>query len=134
MFSFPAARIVLCWGIIFCGIFHSTIVAYEIPTAPFLDLTVQSQSSIYSNFSAPLSDGGSAINSYKLEWDTDPGVQEVQSITTSTYVGANEIQSITTTAPDINEVQVISMFATRVQEVQQVDIFQATSGYFFSGA
>lgn len=38
----------------------------EVPSAPFLDLTVLSDSSIYANFSAPLSDGGSAINSYKV--------------------------------------------------------------------
>lgn len=38
----------------------------ETPSAPFLDLTVLSDSSVYANFSAPLSDGGAAINSYKV--------------------------------------------------------------------
>ncbi len=38
----------------------------ETPSAPFLDLTVQSQSSVYANFSPPLTDGGSAIHSYKV--------------------------------------------------------------------
>jgi len=38
----------------------------ETPSAPFLDLTVQSQKSIYANFSPPLTDGGSAIHSYKV--------------------------------------------------------------------
>jgi hypothetical protein len=34
------------------------------------------------SFEAPLTDGGSAVQSYTVEWDTDPGVQEVQSIST----------------------------------------------------
>lgn len=44
--------------------FH--LIFAEVPTAPFLDLTVLSDSSVYANFSAPISDGGSAINSYKV--------------------------------------------------------------------
>jgi hypothetical protein len=39
----------------------------EVPTSPFLDLTVISNSEIQTNFSAPLSDGGAAINSYKVK-------------------------------------------------------------------
>ena len=53
--------------------FHRSTIFYfilcfiaETPSAPFLDLTVLSDSSIYANFSAPLSDGGAAINSYKV--------------------------------------------------------------------
>eukprot|EP01032_Pedospumella_encystans_P021111 gene21111-23955_t len=103
----------------------------EVPTAPFLDLTVLSDSSVYANFSAPISDGGSAINSYKVEWDTDPGVQEVQAITTSTYTGPNEIQSITTSAASINEIQVVKVSAPAVQEVQIITINSATGGYYF---
>ena len=34
------------------------------------------------SFEAPLTDGGSAVQSYNVEWDTDPGVQEIQTITT----------------------------------------------------
>lgn len=111
--------------------FSWAVIALDVPGAPFLDLTVLSQSSIYANFSPPLSDGGSAINSYKVEWDTDPGVQEVQSITTSVYLGPNEIQSITTSATDINAVQTVGVFATAVPEVQKVTISNSQSGYFF---
>ena len=42
----------------------------------------------------------------QVEWDTDPGRQEVQTITTSTYIGANEVQTITTKAEDRDEVGV----------------------------
>ena len=66
------------------------------PTAPYLDLTVLSGDTIQASFTPPLSDGGSSINSYKVDWGTDPGVHEVQMVTTSTYIGPNAIQSITT--------------------------------------
>ena len=67
------------------------MVYLETPSAPFLDLTVLSGDSIQANFSAPLSDGGAAIHSYKLDWDTDPGTQEVQYITTATDIGSTKI-------------------------------------------
>ena len=67
----------------------------------------------------------------QVEWDTDPGVQEVQSITTSTYTGPNEIQSITTTATAINEIQVVNLFATPVLEEQEIVVTSATGGFFF---
>jgi hypothetical protein len=41
-----------------------------------------SKGDIRVSFEAPLTDGGSAVQSYTVEWDTDPGVQEVQSIST----------------------------------------------------
>jgi hypothetical protein len=103
----------------------------EIPTAPFLDLTVLSGESIQANFTAPLSDGGSAINSYKLDWDTDPGTQEVQVITTATDIGPNEIQVVTTTADDVDEEQVVAMSSTSIAEIQTIVVTGATGGYFF---
>ena len=49
------------------------------------------------SFEAPLTDGGSAVQSYTVEWDTDPGVQEVQTITT-TALDQDEVQLVTTNA------------------------------------
>ncbi len=118
---FLALFLVTMWG----------AAALEVPSAPFVDLAVLGSDLIAVNFSAPLSDGGSAINSYKVEWDTDPGVHEVQTITTSTYVGPNEIQSVTLVAPDINEVQTIRTYSGKFSEVQEVVVTAATSGYFF---
>ena len=66
-----------------------------------------------------------------MEWDTDPGVQEVQTITTSTYVGANEVQTIATKLPGQNEVQLIKTLTLPVQEKQKIAIKHATSGSFF---
>ena len=110
----------------------STYVWYiETPSAPFLDLTVLSGDTIQANFSAPLSDGGAAIHSYKLDWDTDPGTQEVQYITTATDIGPNEIQVVTTTATDVNAVQLVDMTATAIPEVQRIVVSYATGGEFF---
>ena len=103
-----------------------------VPSAPFVDLSVIDGSTIRANFSAPVTDGGVAISSYKVEWDTDPGVQEVQTITTSVYVGPNEIQEISTSADDVPEVQTITTAATEVREVQRITVTGAAgSGSFF---
>lgn len=45
---------------------YTDLINVEVPSAPFLSLDVLSQSSIYANFSPPLLDGGSAIQSYKV--------------------------------------------------------------------
>jgi len=105
--------------------------AQQTPSAPFLDLTVLSGSSIQASFKPPLSDGGAAINAYNLAWDTDPGVQEVQTVTTSAYVGPNEIQSITTTATVSPEVQTLTLTADVQAEIQRITVTKATGGYFF---
>jgi hypothetical protein len=107
------------------------VYALEVPTSPYLDLSVLSGNTIRAEFTPPLSDGGSSINSYKVDWDTDPGVHEVQMITTSTYIGANTIQSVTTSIPDVNERQIVAMTANAVREIQEVSVTGATAGYFF---
>ena len=66
-----------------------------------------------------------------MEWDTDPGVQEVQTLTTATYAGANEIQSITTSAAHVQEQQMVTINATAINEVQRVTVTGATGGSFF---
>lgn len=58
-------------------------------------------------------------------------MREVQTLTTSTYSGANEIQSVTTSATAIQEVQSISVTTTKVAEVQTVVVTGATGGSFF---
>ena len=78
------------------------------------DLSVVSGSSLQLDFEAPLTDGGAAVQSYLVEWDTDPGEQEIQLITTKTYIGANEVQLVTTSATDSNEVQYITSSAPTV--------------------
>ena len=72
------------------------------------DLSVVSGSALQLDFEAPLTDGGAAVQEYLVEWDTDPGEQEIQTVTTTTYIGANEVQTLTSTAFDEDEVQVIT--------------------------
>jgi len=74
-----------------------------------------SDSEIQVDFAPPSSDGGSHVTSYKVEWDTDPGNQEIQTITTSTFTGPNEIISISTSAADVDEVQEIRTTADHVR-------------------
>lgn len=76
-------------------------------------------------FSPPVSDGGSAVTSYRVEWDTNPGTREVQAVTTSPTYGANEIQTLRTVAPRVNEVKSVYTRATTVYEQQTI----TTSAY-----
>ncbi|RHZ09977.1 hypothetical protein DYB37_000142 [Aphanomyces astaci] len=45
---------------------------------------------------------------------------KVQTVTTSTYTGANEVQTVTTSAADVNEIQIVTTSATMIREVQVV--------------
>jgi hypothetical protein len=117
-----------------CALLLSAVVALEVPTSPYLDLSVLSGDTIQASFTPPLSDGGSAINSYKVDWDTDPGKHEVQMITTSTYIGPNAIQSITTSVVDVNEKQTITMTSSAVKEVQLITVTNADAGFFLPRA
>jgi hypothetical protein len=88
-------------------------------------------SEIYSNteqsvsFAPPTFDGGASITSYTMEWDTEPGVPEVQTITTTTNIGPNEIQTITTSALHRDEVQVVR--TTSADNVREKQIIRTTA-------
>ena len=100
----------------------------RVPSAPTdALLEVVSGDSLSMTWASPMTDGGAAVQSsaagvvsrwgsppmarpvvllrYQIEWDTNPGTAEVQTVTTSTYTGANELQTITTTAADVDEIQ-----------------------------
>lgn len=85
-----------------------------------MQLFATSGSSLRVDWTPPLSDGGSQVTSYKVEWDTNPGVREIQTIKTSAFVGPNEVQQIVSSASHVDEVQVIRTTATEVFEVQEV--------------
>jgi hypothetical protein len=94
-----------------------------VPEAPAsASLTVLSGESIELAFTSPVSDGGSAISAYTVEWDTDNGTPEEQVITASTYVGPNEVQTITTSAPDVDEVQSFETRTTAYREIQTITV------------
>ena len=81
-----------------------TLSEAEVPLAPAsVDLLPLSPESIRVDFTPPSSDRGSEITSYLIEWDTDPGVREVQEVRTRSYVGANEVQEISTSIPEGSE-------------------------------
>lgn len=71
----------------------------QVPSAPTdALLEVVSGDSLALAWASPMTDGGAAVQSYQVEWDTNPGRAEVQTVTTSTYIGANELQTISTSA------------------------------------
>ena len=49
-------------------------------------------------FEPPLTDGGAEVTSYQVDWDTEPGVYEIQTVQTKSWIGPNEVQTITTYA------------------------------------
>jgi len=116
--------------LLICSLFVISVSSVDVPTSPFLDLTVISDSSIKASISPPLSDGGASINSYKIDWDSDPGKHEIQTIQTSTYLGANEIQSITTSALIRPEIQTITTSTQQVQEEQKITVTADGGTYF----
>ena len=98
-----------------------TLSEAEVPLAPAsVDLLPLSPESIRVDFTPPSSDRGSEITSYLIEWDTDPGVREVQEVRTRSYIGANEVQEISTSIPAVNEVQTISTTADVLPAIQSV--------------
>jgi len=108
----------------------------SLPLSPTLDLlSILSDTSIAVNFSDSRNSWSastpSSTLSYKVEWDPNPGVQEIQTISTRTYTGANEVQSITLSASDVNEVQTITTSSTTVAEVQRIRVAMATGGSYF---
>jgi len=120
----------LLWLALLVGI--SASIVPEQPAAA--SLQVISNTELELNFLPPSSDGGSEVTSYLVEWDTDPGVTEIQTITSATYIGANEIISFTSSANDVDEVQLVSTHATTLLEIQQITTsaipFQTLGGEF----
>ena len=93
----------------------------SVPSAPTdALLEVVSGDSLAMTWASPMTDGGAAVQSYQVEWDTNPGRAEVQTVTTSTFIGANELQTITTSAADVDEVQNVTTYAAPIREVQTV--------------
>ena len=93
----------------------------RVPSAPTdALLAIVGGDSVQTSWAPPLSDGGAAVQSYQVEWDTNPGVAEVQTVTTSTYLGANELQTIRTFGKDVDEVQLVQTLARAHREEQWV--------------
>ncbi len=93
----------------------------EAPTAA--TVTPYSGSDLFVQFTPPAADGGSQVTSYRIDWDTEPGVREVQNLRTTPNLGPNEIQTIQTSAQDIDEVQSFHTRALTIPEVQVVTTY-----------
>ena len=99
----------------------------SVPGPPeWATLKVLGSNTLKTTFAPPLWDGGSPITSYLVEWDKEAGIPEVQRITTSQNLNANEIQTITTSVPPIHEIQVIRTSATPRAEVQAITVSPPT--------
>jgi len=112
----------------FCAFFGVAIA--DVPGMSSVDLVAISSSQVVVDITPPVSDGGNAITAYKIDWDPEPGEQEVQKIVIKTNTGANEIQSLQITAPPTPETQTIQITATSVLDTQTVTVSGATAGSF----
>ena len=92
-----------------------------------VELTVVSGDTLELEWEPPISDGGSEVTSYALQWDTSPGSREVQTVKTDVFIGANAVQTITTSSDHVDEVQVIrttadaSAAAYEVQHIRTIN-------------
>jgi len=86
-----------------------------------VQLSIAGPTELLVEWSHPLSDGGSQVTGYKVEWDTDPGVREQQVISCAVVTGPNDVQSITTASPFIPEVQVVQIMTTNSTFGHRID-------------
>jgi len=117
----------------FFTLLFSLSLAVDVPDSP-ATVTVErySDSQLRVSLSAPESDNGAEITSCTVEYDTEPGVRQIQAIKTDVDLGPNEIKTITTSADDVREVKVINTRATDVDEVQTITTY-ANPGETLSG-
>lgn len=102
-----------------------------------IGLFVRSGTELQVTWGPPVSDGGSAVTSYRVEWDTAPGVREVQQITTDVFLGPNDVQTITSAAATVYEVQSVTTSATPMPAIQTIkstaDMHETIGGTFTLG-
>jgi hypothetical protein len=99
------------------------------PGRPSLSVSQDKSSGVNVHISAPSAASSSPIHSYKLDYDDDPVVAEVQTINTQVMVGQHEIQMISTKLDGaLNERQMIQTFANYVPEVQSIKVKNAVDG------
>uniref|UniRef100_K3WF50 Titin n=1 Tax=Globisporangium ultimum (strain ATCC 200006 / CBS 805.95 / DAOM BR144) TaxID=431595 RepID=K3WF50_GLOUD len=116
--------------------FNSKDPVNEIPSAPTnVSLASVDGTSIAVRLNAPLSDGGSPLDAYRVEYGLNPIRDEVQEVQLRVPV-VNEIQTITTSTNTVGEVQLVHLTSTYsgtvANEVQRVscDALSAGTGSF----
>ena len=110
-------------------------IPYPQPPAPPLQVHLESKdgSNLAVTIDAPFHDGGDDITSYRVDYSTQPFVQERQRISL-TCSPRSEVQTVTTSATDIDEVQYLVIDSSysgngEILEVQRV-MCDATGGTF----
>ena len=110
-------------------------IPYPQPPAPPSQVYLESKdgSNLAVTIDAPFHDGGDSISSYRVDYSTQPFVQERQRISL-TCSPQSEVQTITTSASDLDEVQYLVIDSSykgngEILEVQRV-MCDATGGTF----
>ncbi|KAL9189871.1 hypothetical protein ACHAXT_009546 [Thalassiosira profunda] len=110
-------------------------VPFPQPPAPPSDVSLEAEdgSTLAVSIDAPFHDGGKSVTSYRVDYSTQPFVQERQRISL-TCSPEPEIQSVTTSATDIDEIQFLVLDSSysgggEVAEVQRIRC-DATGGTF----
>ena len=110
-----------CVAYLFLCLMTRYAVGQTVASAPaFVQVTPYNQSCLQVDVTPPLNDGGQEVTAYEIQWDTEPGIREVQAISTVVNTGPNEIQVITTRATHTDEVQKITTSAIDMNEVQTI--------------
>ena len=124
--------LVMFYVVFVIALVHTLIlsVAYAntVPAAPALVQVVPfNQSSLQVDITPPLTDGGQEVTAYEIQWDTEPGIREIQTISTHVTTGPNEIQTITLTATHQDEIQTVTTSSDDVNEVQTITVSSTLS-------
>ena len=107
--------------------------AVDVPDSPAtVSVERYSDTQLRVSLTPPETDNGAEVTSCTIEYDTEPGVRQVQAIKTDVDLGPNEIQTITSSADDVREVKVMYTKAADVNEVQTITTF-ANPGETLSG-
>ena len=126
-------RMMGVYSIVCVALLAVATLGVEVPDAPStVEVFRYSDTQLRVQLTEPLSDNGAEVTSCAVEWDTEPGVREVQSITTTLNLGPNEIQTVSSSADNIPEVKIIHTQATEVDEVQTITTY-ANPGETLSG-
>lgn len=109
------------------------VFAVDVPDSPAtVSVERYSDTQLRVSLTPPETDNGAEVTSCTIEYDTEPGVRQVQAIKTDVDLGPNEIQTITSSADDVREVKVVYTKAADVDEVQTITTF-ANPGETLSG-
>lgn len=105
--------------------------ATDVPDAPSsVSVERYGDTQLLVTVSAPENDNGVEVTSCAIEWDTEPGVRQVQAITTTVDLGPNEIQTISSTADNEQEIKILHTVATESMIFKPLQRLQTQERHF----